>query len=187
METILLDRPREHLLGIEERYNGPFVEEMLLTRVVKPQSSNTEDNDIVRRSLRRLFVKISIIFRKSPQAPRTTTENIPAEQANKDGQSSQKPNPVQIGNSKSVSIPVEFFTRLILALVSCSLLIAPLAILSFQSKRTAHLVTVAVSTVVFSLLVSLVSKSSNSEIMAAAAGYTAVLVVFVAVAPQSYT
>jgi hypothetical protein len=170
METILLDRPRERLLGIEERYNGPLVEEMLLTRVVKPQSSNTEDNDVVRRFLRQLFVKISIIFRKSPQVTRTTTENIPAEHTNQGDQGVQKPNPVQIGSSKAVSIPVEFFTRLILALVSGALLMAPLAILSYQSKRKVHLITVAVSTVVFSFLVSLVSKSTNSEIMAATAG-----------------
>lgn len=79
-------------------------------------------------------------------------------------------NTVRMGNSKEISVPVGFFTRLFLALISGALLITPLTILSFRSTRKAYLTTIAVFTVISSLLVSLISKSTNSEIMAASAG-----------------
>lgn len=78
--------------------------------------------------------------------------------------------------------PVHFAARFIVALIAASLLVAPVAVLSWQSTRRAHLITLAVSTTIFSFLASFSSKSSLQETMVAVAGYTAVLVVFVAVA-----
>jgi hypothetical protein len=144
---------------------------------VKHQSSNTEDNDMIRKALRKLFVSFTLLFQRSTQT--TPKDNIPADRTTYPNEKAHILDPVLIGGSKAVTLPVEKISRFILALVSSVLLIIPLTILSFQSKRRAHLITVVISTVVFCLLISLVSRSSNQEIMAAPAGYTAVLVGFV--------
>lgn len=72
----------------------------------------------------------------------------------------------------------EVITRFLVALLAGSFIVIPLIVLSNQVSRKAHLITVSSFTVVFSLLVSLLSKASNEQTMAATAGYAAVLVVF---------
>jgi lipopolysaccharide export LptBFGC system permease protein LptF len=95
---------------------------------------------------------------------------------NQDNQKSLDPQPQRI----------HFLARFFVALVSVCLLIAPVAVLSYQSTRKVHLITLAVSTCVFSFLLSFVSsKASLQETVVAVAGYSAVLVVFVAVATNS--
>lgn len=74
----------------------------------------------------------------------------------------------------------ELITRFVVALLAGAFLVIPLIILSHQSSSETHLVTVSVCIVVFSLLVSLASKATNEQTMAASAGYAAVLVVFIA-------
>lgn len=73
----------------------------------------------------------------------------------------------------------EVFTRFLVALIASAFLIVPLILLSLQSSDKAHLITVSVFILVFAFIVSFLSKASNSETMAAAAAYAAVLVVFV--------
>ena len=73
----------------------------------------------------------------------------------------------------------EAATRFLVALLAGSFLVVPLVILSFQDSKENHLLTVSICIVVFSLLVSLTSKASNYETMAASAAYAAVLSVFV--------
>jgi chromate transport protein ChrA len=63
------------------------------------------------------------------------------------------------------------------------LLVVPLMILSNQEKKALHLLTVSVCIVVFSLLVSMASKASNLETMAAVAVYAVVLVMFAGSVP----
>lgn len=72
----------------------------------------------------------------------------------------------------------EIITRCVVALLASAFLVFPLVVLSHQSSDEAHLITVSVCIVVFSLLISMLSKASNEQIMAASAGYAAVLVVF---------
>lgn len=74
----------------------------------------------------------------------------------------------------------EIITRFLVAVLAGAFLVIPLIVLSHQSSSEAHLITVSIFIVVFSLLVSLASKASNEQTMAAAAGYAAVLVVFIA-------
>ena len=69
-------------------------------------------------------------------------------------------------------------TRFLVALLAGAFLVIPLAILSHQSSSQTHLITVSTCIVIFSFLVSLVSKASNEQTMVASAGYAAVLVVF---------
>ena len=78
----------------------------------------------------------------------------------------------------------EIMTRFLVALLAGAFLVIPLVILSCQSSGRAHLITVSVCIVVFSLLVSLVSRASNEQIMVASAGYAAVLVVFLSNSPN---
>lgn len=74
----------------------------------------------------------------------------------------------------------EILTRFLVAILAGAFLVVPLIVLSHQSSSESHLITVSVCIVVFSLLISLVSKASNEQTMAASAGYAAVLVVFIA-------
>ena len=74
----------------------------------------------------------------------------------------------------------ELITRFVVAILAGAFLVIPLIILSHQSSSNTHLITVSVCIVVFSFIVSLASKASNEQTMAASAGYAAVLVVFIA-------
>ncbi|KAL6719006.1 hypothetical protein ACLMJK_003241 [Lecanora helva] len=72
----------------------------------------------------------------------------------------------------------EFLTRFLVALMAGAFLVVPLIVLSHQSSSQIHLITISVCIVIFCLLISLLSKASNEQIMAASAGYAAVLAVF---------
>ena len=72
----------------------------------------------------------------------------------------------------------EIMTRFVVAVLAGTFLVIPLIVLSYQSSERSHLITVSVCIVIFSLLVSLLSKASNEQTMVASAGYAAVLVVF---------
>lgn len=73
----------------------------------------------------------------------------------------------------------EFLARFIFAMLAGTALILPLVILTRQEGMEAQLTTIVVFIVLFSLLVALLSKASNQEVMAASAAYAAVLVVFI--------
>jgi hypothetical protein len=85
---------------------------------------------------------------------------------------------------QNTTMIAEVTARFIFALIAGSSLVVPLVFLINQPTKTAQLVIVVTFTVLFSLLVSLLSKASNQEIMAATAAYAAVLVVFISNNPQ---
>ena len=72
----------------------------------------------------------------------------------------------------------DILTRFLIALIAGTFLVIPLAILSHQSTTEAHLITISIFVVLFSLLVSLLTRASNEETMVASAAYAAVLSVF---------
>lgn len=72
----------------------------------------------------------------------------------------------------------EFMTRFVVAILAGAFLVVPLIFMSYQARTESHLITMATCIVVFSLLVSLVSRASNEQVMATSAGYAAVLAVF---------
>ncbi len=73
----------------------------------------------------------------------------------------------------------EAVTRFVIAMVTAAALVVPLFVLSWQDSQKDRLL-VAISFVSsFCFLLSLLSKASNYEIMAASAAYAAVLTVFV--------
>lgn len=86
-------------------------------------------------------------------------------------------------SNQNTTLIAESLTRCLVALFASAFLIVPLILLSLQSTHRAHLTTVSVFIIAFTFLVSLLSKASNSETMAAAAAYAAVLAVFVSSSP----
>lgn len=90
-------------------------------------------------------------------------------------------------SNQNTALIAESLTRFLVALLASAFLIVPLILLSLQSTNKAHLITVSMFIVIFTFLVSLLSKASNSETMAAAAAYAAVLVVFVSNSSGRYT
>lgn len=86
---------------------------------------------------------------------------------------------------QSTSRIADILTRFLIALIAGVFLVIPLAILSHQSSTQAHLVTISVFIVLFSLLVSLLTKATNEETMVASAAYAAVLSVFFSNTPAS--
>ena len=72
----------------------------------------------------------------------------------------------------------DILTRFLIALIAGTSLVIPLVILSHQSTTEAHLATISVCIILFSLLVSLLTKATNEETMVASAAYAAVLSVF---------
>jgi hypothetical protein len=70
-------------------------------------------------------------------------------------------------------------TRILVGLLAAAFWVVPLIILNLQTDQTDRLITVSVFIVVLPFVVSLVTKVSNSETMAATAAYAAVLAVLV--------
>lgn len=69
--------------------------------------------------------------------------------------------------------------RIIVALAANIFVIAPLAILSYQSSKELQLVTISAWIIVFSVLIAVIFKASNQATVAVIAAYAAVLSVFI--------
>lgn len=77
--------------------------------------------------------------------------------------------------------------RVLVALTANIFIVIPLAMLSYQSRKTTQLITVAVWIVVFSFLVTGFFKVSNQATIALIAAYAAVLSVFISGGLASYS
>ena len=84
---------------------------------------------------------------------------------------------------QSTSRIADIVTRFLVALIAGTFTVVPLVILSHQATSEAHLVTISVSIILFSLLVSFVTEATNEEMMVACAAYAAVLSVFFSNSP----
>lgn len=73
----------------------------------------------------------------------------------------------------------EALTRFVIAVVAGAALVVPLVLLSYQDSKERRLLVVISFVSIFCILLSLLSKASNYETMAASAAYAAVLTVFV--------
>lgn len=73
----------------------------------------------------------------------------------------------------------EISARLLVAFLAAVFFVVPLVILNYQDSTKAHLLTVSLCIIIFSVMLSLGTKASNQETMVACGGYAAVLVVFV--------
>lgn len=84
---------------------------------------------------------------------------------------------------QNTTMIAEFSAKFIFALIAGSSLVIPLAFLTAQQSQSAHMTTIVVFIIIVSLVLSLLSKATNQEIMAASAAYAAVLVVFISNSP----
>ena len=73
----------------------------------------------------------------------------------------------------------ETVTRFVIAMITGAALVVPLVVLSHQDSPESRLLVVILFVSIFCLFLSLLSKASNYETMAASAAYAAVLTVFV--------
>ncbi|KAF2094139.1 hypothetical protein NA57DRAFT_80556 [Rhizodiscina lignyota] len=74
---------------------------------------------------------------------------------------------------------VDGFGRLIMAVLGGASLLVPMLIMTFFKSQTARLVTVSVAVLLFGIILSIGTRASNQELLAATAAYTAVMVVYV--------
>ncbi|OCK77020.1 hypothetical protein K432DRAFT_428319 [Lepidopterella palustris CBS 459.81] len=74
---------------------------------------------------------------------------------------------------------VDRLASFIMALLAGAALLGPMMLMTFKPSRTARLITVSVAVVIFGLTISIATKATNQEILAAAASYAAVLVVYI--------
>lgn len=145
--------------------------ETFKTRLIRVDLPPRRDSrDLLRHSLRKLLRNVWFYF-LSGRASR-------GEQHRSFSSASDLESRLQKSHQNTALI-ADSLTRVLVALLASAFLIVPLILLSLQSSKSAHLITVSVFIIIFALLVSLLSKASNSETMAAAAAYAAVLVVFV--------
>ena len=73
----------------------------------------------------------------------------------------------------------DIIARFLVAILTAVFLIAPLGLLTRETTIGAHLVTVSLFILTFSVFLAICSRATNQEIMGASAAYAAVLVVFV--------
>ena len=144
--------------------------EMYKTRLVRVDTAGrSRSGDFLRRSLRKylrafwFFVRFRGRHAHQKQGPCLSATDL---------ESNLK------RSYQRTSRLADVITRFLIALLAGLSLVVPLAILSHQSTTTAYLITISICIVLFSLLVSLLTRASNEETMVASAAYAAVLSVF---------
>ncbi len=141
------------------------------TRLVRVDLAQRRDSrDVLRHSLRKLLRYFWFFVRQ-----RGATDDMPDENCSETALEANLRRTYQ-----NITRLAEVITRFVVAMLAGAFLVVPLIVLSHQSRSETHLFRVSLCIVIFSLLVSLASKASNEQIMAASAGYAAVLVVFIA-------
>ncbi|TKA81836.1 hypothetical protein B0A49_01066 [Cryomyces minteri] len=74
---------------------------------------------------------------------------------------------------------VDYLARFFVSIFGGASLLVPMIIMVFSNSRNANLIITSAFVLFFSIVLSVGSKASNQEILAATAGYAAVLVVFI--------
>ena len=145
------------------------------TRLVRvDQAYRTGSRDIIRHALRK-FLRALWFFVCRSRIGRETQEPYASAATLESHLKKSYQNTARLA---------EIITRFLVALLAGAFLVIPLVVLSYQSSSQTHLITISICIVIFSLLVSLVSRASNEQIMVASAGYAAVLVVFLSNSPN---
>lgn len=144
--------------------------ELYKTRLVRVDTvSRSRSGDLLRRSLRKYLRAFWFFIRfRGKHAHQKHSSYSSATELESNLKRSYQ----------NTSLLADIITRFLVALIAGAFLVTPLAILSHQSTSEAHLVTISVFVVLFSLLVSLLTRATNEEMMVASAAYAAVLSVF---------
>ena len=164
METYALaDNSWQAILRSNDR--NPY--EMYKTRMIRVDSfGRRHSGDLLRRSLRKYLRAFWFFIRFQGQHAHQKSLSAAELEANFKR------------SYQNTSQLADFLTRFLIALIAGVFLVIPLAVLAHQSTTTAHLVTISVSIVLFSFIVSLLTRATNEETMVASAAYAAVLSVF---------
>ncbi len=83
-------------------------------------------------------------------------------------------------HARHTSLVVDHLARLIMAMLGGILFLVLMTVLAFLNSLKWTLITICLFVVFFSVVLSLVSRVSNDQVLAATAAYSAVMVVFVA-------
>ena len=167
METFALaDNSWQASLRSEDQ--NPY--EMYKTRLVRVDTvGRSRSGDLLRRTLRKYLRAFCFFIRfRGQHAHQKHSSYLSATELESNLKRSYQ----------STSRLADILTRLLIALIAGLFLVIPLVILSHQSTTEAHLVTISVFIIMFSLLVSLLTRATNEETMVASAAYAAVLSVF---------
>ena len=164
METFALaDNSWQASLRNKDRF--PY--ELYKTRLVRVDTIGRRHlSDILRRSLRKYLRAFWFFIRSQGQYEHQKNPSAAELEANLKR------------SYQNTSQLADVLARFLIALITGALLVIPLTVLAHQSTTKAHLITISVSIILFSLLVSLLTKATNEEMMVASAAYAAVLSVF---------
>lgn len=144
--------------------------EMYKTRLVRVDTvSRSRSGDLLRRSLRKYLRAFWFFIRTRGQhGHHKHSSYLSATELESNLKRSYQ----------NTSRLADITTRFLIALIAGIALVVPLVILSHQSTSKAYLITISVCIILFSLLVSLLTRATNEETMVASAAYAAVLSVF---------
>lgn len=144
--------------------------EMYKTRLVRVDTvSRSRSGDLLRRTLRKHLRAFWFFIRSRGQhAHQKHSSYFSATELESNLKRSYQ----------NTSRLADITTRFLIALIAGVALVVPLVILSHQSTSKAYLITISVCIILFSLLVSLLTRATNEETMVASSAYAAVLSVF---------
>ena len=144
--------------------------EMYKTRLVRVDTmGRSRSGDLLRRSLRKHLRAFWFFIRfRGQHAHQTQSSYCSAAELESNLKRS----------FQNTSRLADVITRFLVALIAGTFLVIPLVVLSHQSSNQAHLVTISIFIILFSFLMSLLTRATNEETMAASAAYAAVLSVF---------
>ena len=95
-----------------------------------------------------------------------------------EGENKQHSSPAQHSYQNTIFL-AEILYRFLVALFGSIFMVVPLVMISYQERKVAHLISVAIWIIAFSFVVSIVMKLSNQATMGIVAAYAAILSVFV--------
>ena len=151
-----------------------------LVRVDLPPRSDSRD--IIQHSLGK-FLRATWFFLRRTRAREEGSDPFKSAPGLESSSSWVKPSDPRSGSSpkktyQNTTHLAEVIARFLVAILAGAFLVVPMVVLSHQSNKETQTITISICILVFALLVSLISKASNEQTMAGAAGYAAVLVVF---------
>lgn len=170
METFALaDHP---WLAMRSGLNTRVAFRTRLMQIDRPMRSDVRDplQHVLRKILRRIWFRSTTIDNES---------NLPAYATAGKGEDVVRRWYQNTGRF------AETTSRFLFGIIAGAVLVAPMIIMSYQANSKSRVLTVALSIVLFSFLVALVSRASPQETMAASAAYAAVQAVFISTANQS--
>lgn len=154
--------------SLQSDNHNPY--EVYKTRLVRVDTvSRSRSGDLLRRALRKYLRAFWFFIRSRGQHAQKKHSSYSSATALESNLKRSYQNTSRLA---------DVITRFLIALIAGVFLVIPLVILSHQSSSEAHLVTISIFIVLFSLLVSLLTRATNEETMVASAAYAAVLSVF---------